>query len=295
MSSRKPARSQGARRAKRARPARPAAPKRGAGRAAPSASRRRPAADAPGSRLPAGRAKPIRVLIADGQAMDRRGMASLLAGQPDLEVVADVGSIAEAIARFRLDAPDVLVLALGLRGPEDEPPVRAIRSALPGARLLAVSERGTANCLVLNPPGSVIGPASRCELATDCMQLAAVQGAQGTVRRSADPEELFAAVRAVGRGQVWYEPGTAEALAAGPMRPGSSPASLGLSDRELDVAEQLAAGRSNKEIADRLTISEPTVKKHIGRVLLKLGVADRLQAALFVARHPLLLRRDPAR
>jgi len=227
--------------------------------------------------------------------MDRRAMGGMLATQPDFAVVAEAGSIAEAIALYRLHAPDVLILALGLRGPDEEPPVRSVRTSLPGARILAVSERGFANCLVLNPPGSEIGPSSRCELATDCLQLAAVQGANGTVRRSADAEDLFSAIRAIAAGQVWYEPTTAEALAGGAMRPGSSPRSLGLSERELDVAELLAAGKSNKEIANRLTISEPTVKKHIGRVLLKLGVADRLQAALFVARHPLMLRRESAR
>lgn len=240
-------------------------------------------------------ARAFRVLIADAQLIDRFGMATLLGSRKEFEVVAEVGSIAEAIAQYRLHAPDVLILALGLRGADDGAPVHAVRGALPGARILAVSERGVANCLVLNPPGSELRNAGRCELATDCLQLAAVQGAQGTIRRNADPEDLFAAVRAVASGQVWYEQSTASALAAGPMRPGASPASVGLSARELDVAELLAAGRSNKEIAARLSITEPTVKKHIGRVLLKLGVADRLQAALFVARHPLILRRETSR
>lgn len=241
------------------------------------------------------RPRPIRVLIADAQIMDRRGMAGLLDAQPEFEVIADVGSIAEAIAQFRLHSPDVLILSLGLRGPEDEPPMRAVRNALPGAHVLALSERGFTNCLVLNPPGSERGDAARCDFGTDCLQLAVAQGANGTLRRSGTPDELFEAVRAIGRGQFWHEAATAEALTAGPMRPGSSPQSLGLSDRELDVAELLAAGKSNKEISERLVISEPTVKKHIGRVLLKLGVADRLQAGLFVARHPLLLRRESSR
>lgn len=219
-------------------------------------------------------------------------MAAMLATQPDFAVVAQVGSIAEAIAQYRLHSPDVLILALGLRGPNDQAPVGAVRDALPGARVLAVSERGFANCLVLNPPGTELSSAGRCELATDCLQLAAVQGAQGTIRRNADPEDLFAAVRTVARGQISYDQSTVERIAAGPMRRGASAASAGLTGRELDVAELLAAGRSNKEIAERLTISEPTVKKHISRVLLKLGVADRMQAALFVARHPLILRRE---
>ena len=98
----------------------------------------------------------------------------MLASQPDIEVVAEVGSIAEAIAQYRLHSPDVLVLSLGLRGNDEEPPVRAIRDSLPGARILAVSERGFSNCLVLNPPGTHLSNAGRCELATDCLQLAAV-------------------------------------------------------------------------------------------------------------------------
>lgn len=269
--------------ARKAKVSRSVVPVRASGRRTPS----RPARSA--------KQRPIRILLADGQSMDRRGMAGMLSRESDFEMASEAGSIAETIAQFRLHSPDLIVLALGLRGPNGDPPVRSIREELPGARILAVSERGSANCLVLNPPGSEIGPASHCELATDCMQLAAVQGAQGAVRRSADPEDLFAAVRAVARGQVWYEAPTAELLSIGPMRPGSSPESLGLSPRELDVAELLAAGKSNKEIAARLVISEPTVKKHIGRVLLKLGVADRLQAALFVARHPLMLRRAASR
>ena len=221
-------------------------------------------------------------------------MIGLLRGQPDFEVVAEAGSIAEAVAQYRLHSPEVLILALGLRGPDGEPPVRAVRTALPGARILAVSERGATNCLVLNPPGVGIGPGPACDFATDCLHLAAAQGARGAVRRSADPDDLFAAVRAVARGQVWYEAKLAEDLAGGGLRPGRAAGSLGLSDRELDVAALLSRGSSNKEIALRLSISEPTVKKHIGRVLMKLGVADRLQAGLFVARHPLLLRRDAA-
>jgi NarL family two-component system response regulator LiaR len=231
----------------------------------------------------------LRILIADAQVMDRRAMAALLASQPGWKVVAEAESIAETVQLYREHDPKVIVLALGLRGANGESPVRALRAELPHASVLALSERGVANCLVLNPPGA--GPA-RCELAVDCMQLAAVQGAQGVLRRSASAEELFEAVRVVASGRTWYETSTADALAEGPNRPGFSAAAHGLSDRELEVAELISLGRSNKDIAEQLRISEPTVKKHVGQVLLKLGCQDRLQAGLFVARHPLLLRRE---
>jgi DNA-binding NarL/FixJ family response regulator len=238
---------------------------------------------------PARAPRAIRVLIADAQAVDRRAVAALLANQPGWSVVAEAGSIADAAAGIRQHAPDVVVLALGLRGENEASPVKALRAVLPNARILALSERGVGNCLVLNPPGT---GGARCELAVDCMQLAAVQGAQGVLRRSASAEELFDAVRAVAAGKTWYDTTTADALAAGGQRPGFSAATHGLSGRELDVAELLAHGRTNKDIGAELRIAEPTVKKHVGRVLLKLGCQDRLQAGLFVARHPLLLRRD---
>jgi DNA-binding NarL/FixJ family response regulator len=112
----------------------------------------------------------------------------------------------------------------------------------------------------------------------------------GTLRRSAAPSELFQAVRAVAAGSAWLEPGTAARLAAG-ANDADTIAALALSERELDVAAMIAEGRSNKEISTSLNISEPTVKKYVGRLLEKLRVEDRLQAGLYLTRHPLVLRR----
>ncbi|HUK63054.1 MAG TPA: response regulator transcription factor, partial [Dongiaceae bacterium] len=103
-----------------------------------------------------------------------------------------------------------------------------------------------------------------------------------------DPRALFEAIRAVAAGHQAYEPGTIENLAAQRPRAGRA-----LSARELEVAALLAEGMSNKEISTALEISEPTVKKHVGHVLEKLGVGDRLQAGLFAARHPLLFQQTP--
>jgi DNA-binding NarL/FixJ family response regulator len=111
----------------------------------------------------------------------------------------------------------------------------------------------------------------------DCLDLAVECGADGTLRRDAGPERLREAILLVARGQGFHEFDTS--LATKDVRRALSP-------RETEVATLLAEGRSNKEIAQHLEVSEPTVKKHIGHVLRKLGLQDRLQVALFVSRHP---------
>jgi len=248
------------------------------------------------ARLAARKTKKIRVVIADSQPIDRGGMAGLIDDERDLEVVGEAATVEETIQQCRALKPDVLVLSLNLPGQDRVPAIPAFRSTLPALRILAVSERGSANCLVLNPPSRgrlslEVLPA--CANGTDCLQLAVAQGAAGTLRRNADPEELFRAIRAVAGGHAWYDPTTATGMLSnsGPdARPGGAERGR-LSDRELDVAALISEGFSNKEISTALKIGEPTVKKYVGRILIKLGLQDRLQAGLFIARHPLLLRR----
>jgi len=242
---------------------------------------------------PATARKPrIRVVVAEGRALDRHALAALLSGQRDFEVVGQAAASAEAVERCSRLRPAVLVLALDLPTGSGDAALPAVRAALPGLRVLALSGRGAADCLVLNPPGRARLPGNpeprRRDGDTDCLQLAMAQGALGTLRRSAAPEALFEAVRAVAAGQASFEPG--HGPAPGPHG-ADAPGRFGLSPRELDVAVLLAEGRSNRDVARALGISEPTVKKHVGRVLAKLNVQDRLQAGLFVARHPLLFVR----
>jgi DNA-binding NarL/FixJ family response regulator len=231
----------------------------------------------------------VRIVVADHQTIDRRGVVGLLATQPDFEVVGEATNIEETMRVCATLHPDVLLLTLhiGLNG--ERPPIPAIRSVLPSLRILALSERGHDACLVLNPPGQRLFKETdvkpRCMSATDCLTLAISQGAAGTLRRDADPGELFEAVRAVSSGATWHAPGTALPGAANGTE-------AGLSERELEVAALIADGLSNKEISSALKISEPTVKKHVGHILEKLGLEDRLQAGLFVARNPLTLRRS---
>jgi DNA-binding NarL/FixJ family response regulator len=259
-----------------------------------SPSRKRPKPRSAARPAPA-RPPRIRIVVADGHAIDRHGFVSMLRGQPDFECVGEAANSSEAIERCASLRPAVLVLTLSLPAESGGPALPIIHTALPGLRILAISERGVANCLVLNPPGRArLAAHSRlphCDGGTDCLQLAMVHGALGTVRRSAEPDALFQAVRAVATGQTSYEPRTGMAFSPGGIG-AATRGDLGLSVRELDVAVLLAEGQSNKEISGLLSISEPTVKKHVGQILKKLSVQDRLQAGLFVARHPLLFSRN---
>lgn len=231
----------------------------------------------------------VRIVVADDYALDRAGLVALLESEDTFEVVAETAGVEETIARCRALEPDVLILALKLCSQDDEAAIPAIRSQLPDLRILALSERSAEHCLVLNPPwrklldDTAAGPPPE---STDCLQMAAHQGAMGTLRRSADPQDLHLAVRLVARGQACYDPRTATGILA-ETGAGHAPH---LSDRELQVAALLAEAHSNKEIAVLLGIREPTVKKHVRHILEKLGLQDRLQAGLFLARNPLTLK-----
>jgi NarL family two-component system response regulator LiaR len=235
--------------------------------------------------------------VADNQAIDRGGLVGLIDDERDLEVVGESATLEETIRQCQALTPDVLVLALNLAGQDSQPALTTIHAALPELKVLALAERAAPDCLVLNPPSrrarnpeETLPP---CAVGTDCLTLAVTQGAMATLRRTADPEELFRAIRAVAEGGASYD-----ALTAASMRSSSLGAKghafdhRQLTGRELEVASLIADGRSNKEISTTLEISEATVKKHVGSILVKLGLEDRLQAGLYLARNPLVFRAD---
>jgi DNA-binding NarL/FixJ family response regulator len=244
------------------------------------------------------RAKPaasamIRIVVADPHAIDRGGLVGLLENESDFIVVGEAAALDEAIAQCRALKPDVLVMSMNLPGQEAESAIPRLHREVPGLKILAMSDRGVHDCVVLNPPTRqrvAHATTAQCPVGTDCLALAAAQGARATLRRNADPEDLFRGIRAVAAGQSWYDPQTTSGmLRAGEA--GTQGDGEPLSERELDVAALLAEGLSNKEISTALDISEPTVKKHVGHILEKLGLQDRLQAGLHIARHPLLISR----
>jgi DNA-binding NarL/FixJ family response regulator len=235
-------------------------------------------------------------VVVDDQHLTRRGLVTWLGAQPDLLVVAEATSERGAVRASRRLRPDVIVLQVRVPARGALSIVEAVLAASPDTRILAISERGEARCLALNPPrpGETWDPrrATGCQPVTDCLELAVWRGVHGTIRSDAQPEHLLRAIRSLAAGRTSYDVGTATRLRARAREQGAGTGRL--TSRELEVARLLADGRSNKEIARRLGVGEPTVKKHMSRILLKLGLQDRLQVGLYLARNPQALAMAPA-
>ncbi|MEV4390482.1 response regulator transcription factor [Nonomuraea sp. NPDC049607] len=206
----------------------------------------------------------IRVLIADDHPVVRQGLRTFLDLQDDITVVGEAADGAQAVELAGELAPDVLLLDLkmpvldGLGALE-----RLTGSATRVVVLTSVSDR------------SDVGPAMRA-------------GASGFLYKDVDPSALVQAVRAVHNGQVLLAPEAAEAMLSAPVAASAAaPGPAPLTEREREVLALIAAGRSNREIARSLAVAEKTVKTHVSNVLMKLGVQDRTQAALYAVRHGL--------
>jgi DNA-binding NarL/FixJ family response regulator len=212
-------------------------------------------------------AVPISVLIVDDHPVVRRGLRVLLEVQDGIEVAGEAGDGATALA-----------LASEHAGPGGRPPdLILLDLKLPGLDGIAVlnelkARRNPARVLVLTS-------------ATDHAAAAAAMraGAAGVLYKDVDPDALVRAIRAVHDGHLLLAPEAAGTLlrqAAWPARGLDA-----LTSREREVLAELAQGRSNREIARALHVSEKTVKAHVSSVLAKLGVQDRTQAALLAVRH----------
>lgn len=206
-------------------------------------------------------AAPITVLIADDHPVVRQGLAVLLEVQDDIALVGQASDGAEAVRQTLEDKPDVLLLDLKL-------PV------LDGIAVLSeLRARGAqTKVLVLTSAAGKSGPA-----------LALQAGAAGFLYKDVDPDALVRAIRSVHDGHTVLAPEAAGLVAAGPAAGVRGIAAL--TGREREVLGLLADGRSNREIARALRVSEKTVKTHVSAVLAKLGVADRTQAALLAVRQ----------
>ena len=221
----------------------------------------------------AGPAGPISVLIVDDHPVVRRGLRVLLEVQDGIVVAGEAGDGATALALAAELTPDVILLDLklpGLDGLAVLAELKARASAVPGS---AVPGRA-ARVLVLT---SVTEPASA--------SLAVRSGAAGVLYKDVDPDALVRAIRSVHDGHLLL----ASEAAGNLVRAGSGWGAVAgldaLTSREREVLAEIAKGRSNREIARALTVSEKTVKAHVSSVLAKLGVQDRTQAALLAVRN----------
>lgn len=221
----------------------------------------------------------IRVVLVDDQPLFRHGVAAVVAAQPDMQVVGEAGTGAEAVTL--LDAVDADVVLMDIRMP-DVDGAEATRRLLSPER--AARRSAPLRVIVL----TTFGLDDRARAAVDV-------GAAGFLLKDASPEFLVSAIRAVHAGTAVAAAGDLSALlgahpGAAPLDPPAELASL--TERERLVFDCAVRGLSNAEIGASLFLSESTVKTHVSRVLAKLGVRDRVQLVVLAHRHG--LGGDPA-
>jgi DNA-binding NarL/FixJ family response regulator len=217
----------------------------------------------------------IRIGIADDHELSRAGLRSMVSGEPGLVVVGEAANGHEALQLCRDLRPDLMLMDMRMPVMDGLAATRAIMGELPELRVIIVTMHEDPDYL-----------------------LEAVRaGAAGYLLKDASRRELLQAVRQVMRGESWLNSQLAakalSALASGPDAAAPTPERL--TPRELEVLELLAQGLTNREIARILVITPGTTKVHVERILAKLGVSDRTQAAVRAIETGLVRRQRPPR
>lgn len=207
----------------------------------------------------------IRLLVADDHPVVRQGLRSLLELQSDIEVVGEARDGFEAVALVESLLPDVVLIDLVMPKLDGIEAIRRIRAISPMTRAIVLTSFSE---------DDKIFPAVKA-------------GAAGYLLKDIEPQQLVAAIRAVSRGEALLHPAVAARLMHEFAAAEDRPAGV-LTIRETQVLRLIASGRSNKEIALDLVLSEKTVKTHVSNILAKLHLADRTQAALFAVRERLV-------
>ena len=202
---------------------------------------------------------PVRVLIVDDHAMVRIGLKHCLASYGDIVVVGEAGNGREAVRQAEACQPDVVLMDLVMPELNGTEATRQIKARWPEIKVLALTSF----------------------IEEQYITAALEAGAEGYVLKDIEPPDLVAAIQKAHRGEVPLDAQAARVIvnswrstAAGPGHPAASP----LTDREVEVLRLAAEGKSNRDIAAALVISEKTVKAHISSILAKLGVQNRVQA-----------------
>jgi DNA-binding NarL/FixJ family response regulator len=201
----------------------------------------------------------LKVFLVDDHEMVRRGVADLLDDEPDLVVIGEAASVSEALARIPAAGPDIVLLDVRLPDGSGVELCRELRSALPGL-----------NCLMLTSYTD-----------EEAMMEAILAGAGGYVIKDIKGMELVAAVRAVGEGRSLLDNRAAAALMSRLRASVAKPGPLDeLSERERTLLDLIGEGLTNRQIAERMFLAEKTVKNYVSRLLAKLGMQRRTQAAV---------------
>jgi two-component system, NarL family, response regulator LiaR len=201
----------------------------------------------------------IRILIVDDHSVVRQGLRMFLSLDKEIEVVGEASSGEDAVDRVAELLPDVVLMDLLMTGMDGVKATEIIRQRFPNTEVIALTSVLEDNAVV----GAIRA------------------GAIGYLLKDTESEELVKAIRAASSGQVQLSPKAAERLMR-EIRAPESPEKL--TERETEVLRCLAEGKSNKEIAKELVVSETTVKTHVSNVLMKLGVPSRTQAALYAVK-----------
>ena len=206
---------------------------------------------------------PIRVLIVDDHAVVREGLRSFLELQEGIVIVGEASDGAEAVAAAERQPPDVVLMDLVMPNVDGVTAMRQLRERVPQARVIVLTSFLDDDRLL---------PAIRA-------------GAAGYLLKNAQPQEVARAIRTAHAGEALLDPAVAARLVDTLASDESDDPYEALTPREQEVLELIGRGLSNKRIARELGAAEKTVKNHVSRVLAKLGVADRTQAALYATRR----------
>lgn len=206
----------------------------------------------------------MRILLVDDHEIVRKGLRSLLEAEPDLEVVGEAGSAAEALRRVGFDSPDVVVLDVRLPDGSGVEACRDIRSAFPDVKVLMLTSFADEEALMS----------------------AILAGASGYLLKRIDSAALLDSLRRIGEGESLIDKEMVAKLFSA-LRGGgrsSDPLLDKLSDQERRVLDLIAEGMTNRQISEEMFLAEKTVKNYVSNLLTKLGMSRRSEAAAYAAR-----------
>jgi len=213
----------------------------------------------------------IRILLVDDHAIVRLGLMTLLNDQPNMEVVAEASTSAEAVLAVEKFKPDVVLMDIRLPGEGGIEAARQVTSRFPNSKVVMLTS-----------------------FADDDLIVRAISaGAVGYVLKQVGNEELLRAIQAAARGEALLDPSTTSKLLSRVReqdRKSEEDAFRMLSDREMDVLVHLARGRTNAEIGQLLNLSEKTVGNYIGKMFEKLNFNNRIELAAYAYEHHLFER-----